>query len=249
VLRQGHLLNAYLTAAPPSRAGVVRVAGIGELDVEIVAAAQAAHALHIASAPVPARLLHGRTATLERPPAPPVVGVLVAVRTVHGTIDGDRLDFVEQLVVATAAPAEPPRDTAAVPALGPTTPTGVTWTPGPDADAQRRSWVRVPASVPFTLRAVIADREWGVGRTVDLSAGGALVDGIDAGLPGDRLRARIELPGLDEPVRAHVRVARVLGDGRRAMGVESIDARDRDRLAQFVAARQRELLRARGIWA
>jgi hypothetical protein len=38
---------------------------------------------------------------------------------------------------------------------------------------------------------------------------------------------------------------RVTPDGRRAIRVESIHTRDRDRVAQYIAQRQRELLRAR----
>jgi hypothetical protein len=53
------------------------------------------------------------------------------------------------------------------------------------------------------------------------------------------------LPSMDEPVRAQLRVQRVTASGERAVLVESIHPRDRDRVQQFIAARQRELLRAR----
>ena len=69
--------------------------------------------------------------------------------------------------------------------------------------------VRVETVLPYTFGAVIADRDWGAGFTVDLSIGGALVQGIEAGLPGDRLRGRLTLPSLGEPVRAQLRVIRV----------------------------------------
>ena len=105
--------------------------------------------------------------------------------------------------------------------------------------------MRVETVLPYTFGAVIADRDWGAGFTVDLSIGGALVQGIEAGLPGDRLRGRLTLPSLGEPVRAQLRVIRVTADGHRAVRVDSIHERDRDRVSRYIAERQRELLRMR----
>ena len=50
---------------------------------------------------------------------------------------------------------------------------------------------------------------------------------------------------IGEPVRAQLRVIRVTADGHRAVRVDSIHERDRDRVSRYIAERQRELLRMR----
>jgi c-di-GMP-binding flagellar brake protein YcgR len=152
--------------------------------------------------------------------------VLVAVAADGGGLHPQRVDFVEDL----AAVARPDAVDEAVARM---------------PDRQRRSAVRIPAVLPYTFSAVIAERDWGHGATVDLSVGGALVQGIEAGLPGDQLKGRLALPAVEAPVKAQLRVLRVTADGQRAVRVESIDLKDLDRIAKFIARRQRELLRAR----
>jgi hypothetical protein len=212
--------------APAATSAVLTVDGLGGVVVEVLGSAPGAHALMLRAAPVPVRQLHRLPGTLRRDGLPPLRGLLVAVADDRGGLHPLRLDFVED--VAAVAHADAVDETVArMP------------------DRRRRSAVRVPAVLPYTFSAVIAERDWGHGQTVDLSVGGALVRGIDAGLPGDRLRGRLALPALADPVRAQLRVMRVTPDGRRAIRVESIHTRDRDRVAQYIAQRQRELLRAR----
>jgi hypothetical protein len=211
---------------PTAASAVLSVDGLGGVVVEVVGSTAAAHALQLRTAPVPVRALHRLPGTLRREGAPDLRGLLVAVPSETGGLHPTRLDFVEDIGVV---PGRDAVDEAVARA----------------PDHQRRSAVRIAANLPYTFSAVIAERDWGHGRTVDLSIGGALVDGIEAGLPGDRLRGRLVLPSLEEPVRAQLRVMRVTADGRRAVRVDSIAERDRARVAKFIAERQREQLRAR----
>jgi hypothetical protein len=205
---------------------VLSVDGLGGVVVEVLGSAPGAHALALRAAPVPVRQLHRLPGSLRRDGHPPLRGLLVAVAAEGGGLHPQRLDFVED-VAAIAQPEARDEAVARIP------------------DRQRRTAVRVPVTLPYTFSAVIADRDWGEGQTVDLSAGGALVRDIEAGLPGDPLRGRLWLPALDEPVRAHLRVLRVTAEGHRAVRVDAIDPRDRDRVTKFLAERQREMLRAR----
>jgi hypothetical protein len=212
--------------APAAPTALLSVDGLGGVVVEVLASTAGAHALVVRAAPVPVRQLHRLPGALRRDGHPTLRGLLVAVAVEGGGLHPQRLDFVED-VAAIARPEATDEAVARAP------------------DRQRRTAVRVPVRLPYTFSAVIAKRDWGEGHTVDLSTGGALVQGIEAGLPGDSLRGRLVLPALTEPVRAQLRVMRVTADGQRAVRVESIDRRDRQRIEGFVAERQRELLRAR----
>ncbi len=212
--------------APTAPPAVLSVDGLGGVVVEVLASATGAHALALRAAPVPVRQLHRLPGTLRRHGHPPLRGLLVAVAADGGGLHPQRLAFVEDA----GALADPDAADEAV-ARAP--------------DVQRRTALRIPASLPYTFSAVIAERDWGHGETVDLSVGGALVRGIEAGLPGDRLRGRLVLPAAPEPVRARIRVLRVTADGGRAVRVESIHPADRERVARHIAERQREMLRAR----
>ena len=120
----------------------------------------------------------------------------------------------------------------------------------PDAlSEQRRSYLRVPATVPVAILGQpfgVAERDmW----TVDVSAGGVLLGGLDAGGPGDRVRLRLVLP-RGEPelagrVIAGAAIVRVTAQGLRAARLEVLAAEDRERIAAYVAGRQRVLLEAR----
>jgi hypothetical protein len=211
---------------PAATPAVLSVDGLGGVVVAIVGSTPGAHALQLRTAPVPVRQLHRLPGALRREGSAPVRGLIVAVAAEGGGMHPTRLDFVED-IGAVACPDALDETVARTP------------------EQQRRAAVRVPVALPYTFSAVIADRDWGQGHTVDLSVDGALVDGVDAGLPGDQLRGRLALPTLAEPVRAQLRVLRVTPDGRRAVRVESINSRDRDRVSKYIAERQRELLRAR----
>jgi hypothetical protein len=214
------------TPKPTAATALLSVDGLGGVIVEVLRSVSGAHALQLRAAPVPVRSLHRLPATLRREGSPALRGLLVAVPDERGGLQATRLDFVEDIGTA-SRPEAADEAVARAP------------------ERQRRAAVRVPAAVPYAFSAVIADRDWGEGRTVDLSVDGALVAGIEAGLPGDALRGRLTLPGVAEPVRAQLRVQRVTEDGLRAVRVDSIHPRDRDRVQKFIAERQRELLRRR----
>jgi hypothetical protein len=220
------LRSRKVTPTPAVHSAVLSVDGLGGVVVEVLASTPGAHALTLRAAPVPVRQLHRLPGTLRRDGHPPLRGLLVAVAADGGGLHHQRLDFVEDA----GAIAEHDAIDEVV-ARAP--------------DHQRRSAIRVATSLPYTFSAVIADRDWGEGRTVDLSVSGALVQGIEAGLPGDRLRGRLALPSLTDPVRAQLRVMRVTADGGRAVRVDAIHPGDRERIARHIAERQREILRAR----
>ncbi len=116
--------------------------------------------------------------------------------------------------------------------------------------SQRRDYVRVPATVPLS----VLGTPFGVPEadlwTVDVSAGGVLVGGLDAGGPGDRLRLRLALPDetTSQPptaLTAGAAIVRVTTEGLRAVRLDLLDAVGRERIVAYVAARQRALLQAR----
>ncbi len=117
--------------------------------------------------------------------------------------------------------------------------------------SQRRGFVRVPASVPLAVLGQPFGPVEGSLWTVDVSAGGVLVGGLDAGGPGDRLRVRLALPPNEResaavsPLTAGAAIVRVTTEGLRAVRLDLLDAAGRERIVAYVAARQRALLQAR----
>ena len=116
--------------------------------------------------------------------------------------------------------------------------------------SQRRDYVRVPATVPLSVLGTPFGALEGDLWTVDVSAGGVLVGGLDAGGPGDRMRLRLALPAeiageRPAPLTAGAAIVRVTAEGLRAVRLDLLDTVGRDRIVAYVAARQRGLLQAR----
>jgi hypothetical protein len=174
-------------------------------------------------AAVPVRFLHRKRATLVPPGADARVdGTLFAVPGPEGRVRDDLLHFVQAAVPLAPRPAPQRRDHTRV------------------------DLVRPVAMVPDGIRV-----GWLNGFTRNLSATGVLVAGADALAEGDRLRLRFELHGEDDMVDLLARVVRADDTwGLRGLRLERLDARERERIVQFVFARQRRALaelRARAI--
>jgi len=118
---------------------------------------------------------------------------------------------------------------------------------GHDDVIQRRDFVRVEAVMP--LQVTITDPLRGAAHTTTLnvSAGGVLVQdplGIPAGSAVD---LELELVPGQPPVRAQGRVVREAGEDAKGVQIESIAHADRERLVRYVTERERHALRvARG---
>lgn len=195
----------------------LRVAGVGTLRAAVAAEVEGARALRIpAEPPVASRFLHRCPAVLARPGHAPEEGVVLAVPGKDGAVDPERLQFVRDAL-----------------------------------RSQRRDFVRVPAAVTLVLSGENFEKTQSGLWTVDMSASGVLVGGLDVGGPGDRVRVRLGLPHAEGPARSPApvtaggRVVRVTTDGLRGVRLDVLGTDDRDRLAAYVAARQRDLLQAR----
>jgi len=114
----------------------------------------------------------------------------------------------------------------------------------PAEPQQRREHARIPAVRPVVLVSDELHHARLRGRTVDLSAGGALVGGVPELRPGDRLRAEIDLTD-QAPLQVQVPaiVVREAGPGLRALDWGPLRPGDRDRIARWVRRREIEALR------
>ncbi|MBA2638053.1 MAG: PilZ domain-containing protein [Solirubrobacterales bacterium] len=195
----------------------LRVDGLGTLIAAVEAEVEGARALRIpADPPVASRFLHRCAAVLVRPGHVDEEGVVLAVPGHGGAVDPDRLQFVRDVL-----------------------------------PSQRRSFVRVPAAVSLNVVGEAVEKGSDGLWAVDLSASGLLIGGLDGGGPGDRLRVRLGLPHPDtaerpaSPVTAGGHVVRVTTDGLRGVRLDVLGTDDRERIAAYVAERQRDLLQAR----
>jgi hypothetical protein len=100
-------------------------------------------------------------------------------------------------------------------------------------DIQRRAWTRASVEHPAVLLTERLDSIWRV-RTVDLSAGGALVNDADTLPLGARLEVHVQVEEGDD-VRAPGRVVRAPSPALRAVRFEALDDAERLRLARLVA--------------
>jgi PilZ domain len=114
---------------------------------------------------------------------------------------------------------------------------------GSEALVQRRSAARVEATVPALLVAL----EGGAGRaattTVNLSGTGLLVRDSLGLTPGTSVRLELELQAGGAPVRVEGSVVRAERRGEMAVRFEPVTPDDRNRLARFIAERDRVGLR------
>jgi hypothetical protein len=101
------------------------------------------------------------------------------------------------------------------------------------SDVQRRAWTRAPVEHEALVITDRLDAMWRA-RTVDLSAGGALL-GEAADLPlGAHLELLLQVEG-DANVRAPGRVVRAPSERLRAIRFEALSHQERLRLARLVA--------------
>lgn len=101
---------------------------------------------------------------------------------------------------------------------------------------QERVFPRARASVPVSLRVgetASALRAY----TVDVSAGGCLLDGAGALRVGETVHFEISLGALDAPLTGSGHVVRIDQNGRRGVAFDAIAPAERDRLDEFVAQR------------
>jgi hypothetical protein len=113
---------------------------------------------------------------------------------------------------------------------------------GLPSGAQKRQWTRVPVVIPVRVGVNPQRRDWREGWTVDLSAGGALIGGVQAGKAGSTLRVQFSLPGHDHRLICVGAVTRVTEAGLRALRWTAIDAVDRAIIADYLDNELRRVL-------
>jgi c-di-GMP-binding flagellar brake protein YcgR len=119
------------------------------------------------------------------------------------------------------------------------------------AVGQRRRHVRVHAALPVKFR-LLSDNNNNFSayeaQTVDISAGGVLLSTEIPVKPGQELLVQLFLPS-SEVITCKAKTVRVfnqtgsLGKGQVALQFEDISEKDRDQIARFVFAMQRELIK------
>jgi hypothetical protein len=203
----------------------------------------------------------GTTVALDGLPAGPCVTAVTAREGARLLIDRPRLGGVELAVPAGRRVRLAYRDrVGAVPCLAHAVidpemspEDGAMWIDVHRVDRiQRRRSVRVPVQAPAT---VLLDGGGGDAPqpvpavTEDLSAHGVLLRLGTPLRPEERVTVILRVTGLQPDVRCRSRVVRVVHEPERsqawAAGVEFLDisGRERDRLARYLARRQRELRR------
>jgi hypothetical protein len=106
------------------------------------------------------------------------------------------------------------------------------------------SATRVTLCAPITVRG--ADAETAVeSLTVDVGAFGMLIESALEPTPGERVSFSLALPGTDEPVVGDAIVTSVPEDGKIELTISRRERDLRSRLARFVVAHNRGLLRRR----
>ena len=103
---------------------------------------------------------------------------------------------------------------------------------------QRRDFVRVDAPVAVMVRDGGPDGPGREARAVNVSGGGVLLTGIGHLTIGDFAWVALDLEDGTPPIEALVTVVREDPDGGRAVRIQSISARDEQRIVRFSFARQ-----------
>jgi c-di-GMP-binding flagellar brake protein YcgR len=111
---------------------------------------------------------------------------------------------------------------------------------------QRRSWARIDAVAPITVRG-IDEPVGGATTTLNVSGGGVLVKDL-WNLPlGTDVRIELEAEPGKPPIRALGRVVREAAKDEKGIRIDSIGREDEERLIRYVRDRERAALRmARG---
>jgi hypothetical protein len=103
---------------------------------------------------------------------------------------------------------------------------------------QRRSFVRRCVARPIIIE-TLPEHLRIESFALDMSGGGLLVAASDQLEPGQRAAFRLSLRRGEAPIEGEARVVRIDARGGRALAFESLAARDRERLIQFVFERER----------
>jgi PilZ domain len=107
---------------------------------------------------------------------------------------------------------------------------------------QRRSWARIDAVAPITVRGV-DEPVGGATTTLNVSGGGVLVKDL-WNLPlGTDVRIELEAEAGQPPIRALGRVVREAGKGEKGIRIDDIGRDDEERLIRYVRDRERAALR------
>lgn len=223
----------------------VEVPGLGALRARVVRAVPGAAELLVLrprdgapGAPdLPPRFLHGRACAVtlgEATGGERIDGRLVAVRTPAGGLDRELLHFV---LGVPRAPTAGLAGAAAYAAAASASPPPFRAVHPQPAAAQRRTFHRVPVERPITLVPERFRVGWLDGRTLDLSAGGALVRGAERLREGDRMRVLLEL-APDRIIDTSGRIVRIDDRGLAGVALHGLTAQEREGLARYVALRQ-----------
>jgi hypothetical protein len=215
--------------ASPERVLLV-IPRVGAVEAHVARAVPGAVELLFAAAPPASpRFLHRRTARVESlgEATEVVIGTILAVPAPSGRV---REDAVHVLYAHVAPPAD-------APAGGDVIGAGL----APPAPPNRRAHDRISAERPVCVK--MADR-WIAATTRDVSAGGALLTGAQALIPGRLVEVRLELLPTDG-IRATGSVTRSGPGGTRGLRLEQMAPQDRLFLRRWLATRAGLLAPAR----
>jgi c-di-GMP-binding flagellar brake protein YcgR len=109
---------------------------------------------------------------------------------------------------------------------------------------QRRSWVRIDAVAPITVRGV-DEPVGGATTTLNVSGGGVLIKDLWSLPLGLDVRIELEAEAGQPPIRALGRVVREAGKGEKGIRIDDIGRDDEERLIRYVRDRERAALRMR----
>jgi hypothetical protein len=111
---------------------------------------------------------------------------------------------------------------------------------------QRRSWARIDAVAPITVRGV-DEPVGGATTTLNVSGGGVLIKDLWSLPLGLDVRIELEAEAGQPPIRALGRVVREAGKGEKGIRIDDIGRDDEERLIRYVRDRERAALHmARG---
>jgi PilZ domain len=102
---------------------------------------------------------------------------------------------------------------------------------------QARSHIRAEWSTEVVLRNVF-DGQRQKTRTIDLSGGGALLQGISGGRAGDAFDFELEMPGHELPITGRLKVVRFTSSMKAGVQFTEVSQGDRGRLTRHVVDMQ-----------